>query len=417
MQGLSIKKNMLWNSSGSMVYLGCQWLITILAVRLSSDYSVAGTLALGMAVSNIFSPIGYYKIRVYQVSDLSGAYSPNDYIGFRLVTAAVALLVMVTYGSIACPQDQLLEIFLYGLFSFGPILVDVLHGIDQQHGRMDYIGKSLIARGFLSVFFFCVGIVLFESLAVSLLLMIIATFVAIAAYDIPATKRLVSSVKPLFCARKIRRLAISCFPLVVALTLGNTASSVSRQLLSFFYGTSSLGIYASVAAPVAIIQMGAQYIYSPLIGEFAKYYAAKQGDDFLRLLAKTLGAIFALTAVLTLFFSMLGEPLLVLLYGIGIANYTYLLTPLIVCTSITALVWLAGDLLVVMRKNRLYLLVHCACFIVTAITAGPLLNTYGLNGASYCLIAGFSAGLTFALAIIILTCKKSFYEAPGRDNE
>ena len=44
---LSVKANMLWNSIGSMTYLACQWLITIVVVRLSSGYEDAGLLSLG----------------------------------------------------------------------------------------------------------------------------------------------------------------------------------------------------------------------------------------------------------------------------------------------------------------------------------------------------------------------------------
>ena len=51
---LSIKANMLWNSIGSMTYLGCQWLVTIFVVRLSSGYDAAGLLSLAMAVVGIF---------------------------------------------------------------------------------------------------------------------------------------------------------------------------------------------------------------------------------------------------------------------------------------------------------------------------------------------------------------------------
>ncbi len=43
---LSVKANMLWNSLGSMTYLACQWLITIVVVRLSSGYEDAGLLSL-----------------------------------------------------------------------------------------------------------------------------------------------------------------------------------------------------------------------------------------------------------------------------------------------------------------------------------------------------------------------------------
>ena len=58
-KSLSIRANMIWNAAGSLVYMAAQWLITVLVVRLSTGYDAAGLLALGMAVSNIFSPIGY----------------------------------------------------------------------------------------------------------------------------------------------------------------------------------------------------------------------------------------------------------------------------------------------------------------------------------------------------------------------
>ena len=45
---LSLKANVLWNSIGSMFYLGCQWLITVLVVRLSSGFDAAGLLSLAM---------------------------------------------------------------------------------------------------------------------------------------------------------------------------------------------------------------------------------------------------------------------------------------------------------------------------------------------------------------------------------
>ena len=67
---LSIKQNMLWNSFGSITYLACQWLITILVVRLSSGYEAAGTLSLAMSVYNIFAPFAIYRMYTYQVSDV-----------------------------------------------------------------------------------------------------------------------------------------------------------------------------------------------------------------------------------------------------------------------------------------------------------------------------------------------------------
>ena len=56
-EGLSLQKNMAWNSVGSLVYLGCSWLTTVLVVTLSSNYSDSGALAVAMSVGNLTSAI------------------------------------------------------------------------------------------------------------------------------------------------------------------------------------------------------------------------------------------------------------------------------------------------------------------------------------------------------------------------
>lgn len=404
MKELSIRKNMIWNSTGSIFYLGCQWLITILVVRLSDDYVAAGALALGMAIANIFNPIGYYKIRTYQVSDLTGKYSSSDYIGFRVITTAVSLAAMLAYSIATCTVETIPSVIAYGLFSCGPVLVDVLHGIDQRHSRMDLIGISLIIRGAGSLIAFTAGMFFFNSLFSSLCLMVIISLLAIILYDVPATKRLENNLKPSFNRRAILSLAATCLPLVLALFLVNAAPSISRQLLAYLYSSSDLGIYASVAAPVAIVQMGAQYIYSPLLGKFAEYSLKNEGKLFISLLVKTIGAILLLTIALILFFLIFGEDLLSILYGNDISNFAYLLQPLILCTTITALVWFCGDLLIVIRKIRANLICYSVCFFGSIFTAPSLLIGCGLNGASYCLILGFTIGLIGSLGIIIKYC-------------
>ena len=86
-----------------------------------------------------------------------------------------------------------------------------------------------------------------------------------------------------------------------------------------------LGIYSSVAAPVLIVQMCAQYIYAPLLTRFAEYLKAGDMRGFLRLVFKVSIAIFALALVFGLLFALVGEPVLVLIFGSSIAPYAYLI--------------------------------------------------------------------------------------------
>ena len=65
---------MLYNSVGFIVYLFCQWLITIVVVRLS-NYEDAGILSLAMSINNILYAISTFGLRNYQVSDIENKYS------------------------------------------------------------------------------------------------------------------------------------------------------------------------------------------------------------------------------------------------------------------------------------------------------------------------------------------------------
>lgn len=58
MKEVSLKRGMLVNSLGSLVGLGCQWLITIAVVRMADGFDAAGSYSLAMSVYGIFGPIG-----------------------------------------------------------------------------------------------------------------------------------------------------------------------------------------------------------------------------------------------------------------------------------------------------------------------------------------------------------------------
>ena len=146
---------MLWNSAGSITVLACQWLLTIVVVRLSGDYEAAGVLSLALAVYNIFAPISVYRMYVYQVSDVKRENTTGEYLTFRLVTTAIALTALIVYAAITCTPSALPAIILFALYRLSARIIEALHGADQLNGRMDYIGKSMIAQGVLCFAEFC----------------------------------------------------------------------------------------------------------------------------------------------------------------------------------------------------------------------------------------------------------------------
>ena len=71
---MSIKTSILWNTWGSLVYLGCQWLLSVLVIRISG-FENSGILTLAMSITNMFYSIAVYGMRTFQVADTENEYS------------------------------------------------------------------------------------------------------------------------------------------------------------------------------------------------------------------------------------------------------------------------------------------------------------------------------------------------------
>ena len=389
-----------------MVYLVCQWLITVFVVRLSNGYDAAGVLALGMAVSNIFSPVGFFKVRAFQVSDLNEEYSAGQYLGFRLITTGTALACMIFYAIVTCSSESIPAVVAYCAYSCVPIVADVYQGAAQQKGRLDVAGKDLTARGVLSLAAFCVGMVITHSLLLSLVAMTVVAAAVVVLYLPRSLKRITGPYSIDFTNKKMKALFIACLPAAIALVFAGSIPAIPRQIMEAMFGASALGAYASVASPVVVVQMGAQYIYSPLLSNFAQCYLAKDVTGFMRLFAKVLFAIFVLTMVSLVGFALLGEWALSLIYGDSIREFSYLLLPLVCCTICTAFLWFLGDLLVVVRDMKGNFACVFAAFAVSAALSYPMLVAFGLNGASFATMAGLSIGSILCFARLLASMRQ-----------
>lgn len=379
---LTIKQNMLWNSVGSLCNLGCQWLISVLIVRLSAGYDAAGIYSLAVSLYNIFGSIAQYRMYTYQVSDVNGENTVGEYLALRCITSTSALLLCTVYGVLTCSASAWASIILYAVYKTVTLVIDVFHACDQRHHRMDLIGISLMLQGSLSLAGFVFGMLLFSSLELAIVLMTIAVTIVGLAYDYPKTTK-IESFRFGISAQKTKKLLIGCLPIVVAGIASSASVSVPRQILASCMGNAVLGGYASVAAPVAIIQMGASYVYNPLLGYFSERYFNKDYPGFWSLFRKSLAAIIGIGFACVVILSMFGERLLVLVFGNSILDYTYLLLPLVVFAILTGVQWFLNDLLISVRLFKMTFISALTSLIISLITASPLIELYGAMGVTF----------------------------------
>ena len=399
---LSIKKNMLWNSVGSLINLGCQWLITIVIVRLSGGFEAAGIYSLAMSVYNTFSQLAQYRTYTYQISDVRGENTAGEYLYFRMITCGIALIVLTVYSFLTCRLDAIPAIVLYALYKMSSLLIDVLHAADQLGHRMDFIGKSLAMQGVASLVVFVGVFSVTGSLELTLLAMTLTTLTIGILYDLPCTLNL-TSIELKISRDKIVHLLVYCAPVVVAGIACSAAPSLPRQMLSALMGDNALGAYASVAAPISIIQMGASYVYSPLLGYFSERYFDRDMKGFWSLLAKALLAISVVGVVCSIGIALLGAPVLSVVYGERILDYLYLVQPLVLCAVLTGVMWLLNDLLIALRGFRGTFLGSVVALVVVLLGMGPMISALGLNGVTLiCILSTIASIAVMVICLLVL---------------
>lgn len=398
-KGLTLFQNMAWNSIGSMTYLVCQWLVTLVVVRLSQGFDNAGILSLAMSVTAVFHCLALYNMRSFQVSDLSGAYPDGVYTASRLLLGLCALLAAGLYALIGgYTQVQRWCILLYMGFKLTEAFCDVIHGAVQKRERMDIEGKSMILRGIATLAAFAVVFRATGSLPWAIAAMALSGAAVILFFDIPQSAR-IAPIRPAFDFQKIKGLIKACFWLFFSSILSNAMLSLPKIILEQAHGSAVLGVYSAVAAPTLLVQVLSTYIFNPLLTSFTYQLRQRQSVRFRAMMLKCFGAILGITALALAASKFLGAWGLNLLYGVKTAGYEALLYPLVVNTALTAFVWFLNMVLIVMRRIKALALACVAGLAACAALCFLLIGPMGMWGA--CWAGIISQGIQVAILLAV----------------
>lgn len=401
---------MAWNAIGNLIYLGCQWLVTI-SVTILGGYEPAGVLSLAMSMSATFQTVANFGIRNFQVSDVEKKYSDNCYVFFRMLCCLVALVgCMVTSLIVKYTFEQLLCVFLFMIFRLAESVSDVLHGIAQCRDRLDIAGKSFAMKGVGLLAIFLTVYATTKNLMLGLLSIAAYSCLTTVFYDVFATRR-VATFSFFDTKTKWVSLAKETLPLCAYWFLNSAMMMVPRLILEDKRGEDLLGVYASIFAPALLIQMAMGYIYNPFAQILAQLRQKSDIKGFFKLSGKILGLILVLTVVMIFAASLVGEWGLALLFGDSIRPYVYLLNPILLAISATSTFGFLCLLSIVLRRFR-FLLISCGvgfgcCLLLT----GAMIDRFGLNGTSYSLILSIGvSSLILMIDLLVNLLKKEKQE-------
>lgn len=400
-----MKKNIIWNTFGSIFYSACQWLITVIVYHVA-DLNAAGFLSLAMTTSSSFSAISLFGMRSYQVSDVKREYSQHEYVGSRVLTCIVAFVTCALASIWGNNIYQILCIDAFMLIRVAEAMVDVLNGEEQKLDRYDLIGKSYIIRGTATVVIFTVGLMTLKNLMITLFIIAIVNLLIAFVFDWKKTIAL-EQIKPVIYNKKIRTLLMQCVPIVVFSFLFSLEGLIPKNVLQQLEGTESLGAYSTIASPTLVISVLANVVFNPFLPVFASVYQNGEYNRFLKLLHKVYIALAGLAIVTTIGALLLGRWGLSLLFGSGILKYYQLFMPIVWCTILIAFIWVLSAILIGLRQMKWLLIGMVVDFGICVALVYPIIGSMSQNGVSVVQIIAYAIYVLFMAVVCEFTVRRA----------
>lgn len=402
----SVQQNMIYNTFGTLVYYFCQWVITVLIVRMSG-LEDAGILNLAMSVTAAPAIIGLFNIRSYQVSDLKGQYSDEVYIKSRLYTNILSFLVCllaVIVNGYSLKKAAVILAFMCVKMAEGA--ADVYYGIDQKKERMDYAGISLTLRGIGSLALFCGMFYLTKNLFLAVLAMAVYSFAIVYIFDKKVSENLMDTGKEKASQKAIKSVLVTCLPLAIVAFLNNLSLTIPKIFLERYYGEEIFGIYGSVSSPTIVVQLAATTLFAPLVPVLTKHFLENKTKDFLKILGKFFALILGGTLLALILSKFLAAWALVLLYGEVIAPYTDLFIPVLFVAVLIAVNASLFSVCTLMREIKNQYIIGIAGLVSSVLLSVTVVKKFSCIGTVWAFLGTLLIQIIVQMVLIVRKVRK-----------
>jgi O-antigen/teichoic acid export membrane protein len=371
----------------------------VILAKLGSPEMV-GQFALGLAITAPIIIFANLSLRAVQATDAKQAYHFGDYLGLRVVTSFLALVLISGIGWVAgYRQETAWIIFFIGLAKAVEAISDVFYGLFQQHERMDRIAWSMMMKGLLSLVALAIGVYVTNSVLGGVVGLTLMWIVILVGYDVRngfwifetrdalrEQGRRAAELRPQWDISVMHSLIWLTMPLGVATMLVSLNANIPRYFIERYWGQRELGLFTAMAYLTVAGGTVVNALGQSAAPRLARFYATGNRSAFSKLLLKLvmIGALLGGISLLVVLFG--GRPILTILYK---AEYTIHIDVFIWLTIAAAVSYVGSFLGYGMTASR-YFRVQPAIFALSValscICCFLLVPRFGLLGAAWTIL-------------------------------
>lgn len=391
---MKISLGFFWNTLGSTMYGLNSFLMLALVSRVGT-VEETGAFGIAFTTAQLMYIVGLLGVSHYQMTDYEKKYSFREYGVLRALSCALmavgcALSIQVMGFS---GQKALLTALLTLLMLLN-VVGDLYQNLFFQNNRLDLSGSALFYRTFWSLLVFAVAYIATKALVLAICLQILCNLLVTLYYAVRvAPAFLKSEPRREISAGQCRVLLMECLPLFVSLLLMNLVISASKYGIEFWMDDQAQGYYNMIFMPAQVINLCSQFLFKPMLNQYAVLLRTKQQAQFRKLLKKQVALVIAFTLVCCAGAAILGVPVLGLLYGKNLSAYRVALVIVIMGGGIYALCQLLYYIFVIQRWQKHISYIYLAAVLAAVPITYGMIQWLGVSGAAlsfaavHCLIA------------------------------
>jgi O-antigen/teichoic acid export membrane protein len=416
---VSLRWNFSWTFVGNVIYSGCQWGMLVLLAKLGNP-TIVGQYGLALAIATPVFALSTLQLRAVLTTDVQERVHFGEYLGFRLLTTVMSLLIIAgaAFGMHYSAQSTWV-VLIIGVAQGLEIVSDLYYAKMQFHEHMDRIAKSMIVRGLIGLAAMGAGVYFAGSIIWGAVGLVVARAVVLLAYDIrkrthfdphsvsevAETPEVLAnrdqSLRPRWNRTVQTELLRTSIVLGVIAFLVSLLPSIPRYFIAGSIGERQLGIFTATAFLVSTGNLIITAMGQSAFVRLAKLYATGEIRRFNSLLLKLVGIATALGLAgigVAVFF---GHFLLTVLYRPEYAEHTDVLVAMMIGGAMS---YIAAQMASAITSARCFgpqIPVLTCCVAAAALSSFVLVRSHGILGAAYSVIV--TSGVLLIGEIILLT--------------
>lgn len=379
-----IIKNFSWVLLSNIIMAFSKWLVVLLLARVTAP-EIVGIYTLGIAIVSPILLFANYKLRGLYVSDKNPKYKELMFVRVILDVFSILLIFIITYFIY---PSYLIIVVLITLIKITDLHSELIYAVSHHLKNYSFYSKLIIIKYIFSIIIFAIGLLIFNSLKVALLLQLIFQFLYLIFEFYITFLRFKTKINFIsFNIKSVRTYFIIGFPLGLTMFIVSFNASFPRYVLEEFFSIEVLGIFSTIAYLAVVGNLFITAITQNLLPKLREVVEKKEFNTLDKIIFRYCPIIVVLVSIIILPITYyFGDYLLLILYGndyVGFSAVFSLITLSVIINGYSAIV---DNILLTVRLVNFQYAISIILLILNISTALILVYQFEMVGAALTMV-------------------------------